>query len=212
MTTPAAQNRFLQPSRDGRRRLLSQHFIAAVEPLLERGERYSNLTVERLLTEVKVARSTFYAHFDDKGDLLAAMAENIQNDLFASGQSWWTFPSTGDKQALREALAPSFQVHRANQGIMAALAEAAAYDDGVRDRYLALIAMIIDNLEQHIRQAQHDRSACPDLDPRHTTQWLVWMLESGLHLVVGPATDAQIGGIHDAATDIIWRTLYQGYR
>jgi len=205
------QERPLRPSRERRRSLLSRQFISVIEPLLEAGERYADISVERLVNEAGIARATFYTYYVDKGDLLAAIAEDIQTKLVAAGQSWWDFPPDGDKAALRDALRPAIDVHRAHYKIMGALAEAAAYDDGVRERYNGLMEWIVHNLERHIRTAQQ-HSAAADLEPGSTALWLVWMLERGLYQFVGSADQVRAERFIDALTAIVWRALYQGYR
>ena len=210
--TSAPTSSPLQPTKAERRSLLSRHFIQVIEPLLEAGELYAEISVVRLIKEAKIARSTFYLYFVDKSDLLVAMAEDIQAELVQAGQRWWTFPPDGNRADLRAALLPSITVHRAHYKIMGALAEAASYDENVRKRYLELMVWIISNLEIHIRQAQEQGVAAPDLEPRTTAEWLIAMHERGLYQFVGPADDERAERLVDSLTDIVWRTLYQGFR
>jgi AcrR family transcriptional regulator len=71
---------------------LSRHFIEVVEPLIAGGERYADLSVERIIKAGAVSRATFYVYFQDKGDLLRAMAQDVIQDLFQAGNSWWALP------------------------------------------------------------------------------------------------------------------------
>jgi len=48
-----------------RRRLLE-----VVQQLLDEGESFTEMSVERLVSEAGISRSTFYVYFEDKGDLL----------------------------------------------------------------------------------------------------------------------------------------------
>ena len=84
----------LQPPREERRALLARHFVEVVEPLLEAGESYADLSVERLITEVDISRSTFYVYFDDKGDLLSAMGQDVTVEFSEAGQAWFNLPGT----------------------------------------------------------------------------------------------------------------------
>src|SRR6516225_2261443 len=63
--------------------MLSRHFVSVVENLVENGVRYADLSVEAIITAGGISRSTFYVYFDDKGDLLVAMAQDVISDLLA---------------------------------------------------------------------------------------------------------------------------------
>lgn len=202
----------LHRTHDDRRGLLSRHFIAVLEPLIEQGEQYPGLSVERIIRAGGIARSTFYAYFADKGELLSAMAEDVISDLFEAGRSWWALPNDATRAQLRAALTPALEVQRRHRAILEAVADTAAYDPRVRERQLLLINEVVANLARHISEAQAARSACPDLDPVRTAQWLIWMHERGLHQLVGPAGERETEQLLESLTDIVWRTLYQGYR
>jgi AcrR family transcriptional regulator len=202
----------LRSTHDDRRGVLSRHFIAVLEPLMEAGEPYSGLSVERIIRAGGIARSTFYAYFADKGELLSAMAEDVISDLSEAGHSWWTLPHDATRADLRAALTPAIEVQRSHRGILEAVADTAAYDPRVRQRQETLINEVVTNLARHISDAQAHGSACPALNPLHTAQWLIWMHERGLHQLVGRAEESDVEHLLASLTDIVWRTLYQGYR
>jgi AcrR family transcriptional regulator len=168
--------------------------------------------VERLIRAGGVSRATFYAYFEDKGALLSAMAEDVIAELFAAGESWWSFPDDGDKAALREALRPALETQRKHKAILGTVADTAAYDPRVREQHLHLVGEVASRLAAHVRGAQKRGTACPDLDAVRVARWLIWMHERGLHQLVTPAAPGEAGKLLDALTDIVWRTLYAGYR
>ncbi|MGN6475351.1 MAG: TetR/AcrR family transcriptional regulator [Mycobacteriales bacterium] len=54
---------------------------------------YDAITVDDIVTSAAVARATFYAHYRDKGDLLAAMSDNLITELMATvGDVSWQQP------------------------------------------------------------------------------------------------------------------------
>jgi AcrR family transcriptional regulator len=181
----------LRSTRDDRRGLLSRHFIGVLEPLMEQGEHYPGMSVERIIRAGGIARSTFYAYFADKGELLSAMAEDVISDLFEAGRTWWALPHDATRADLRMALTPAIEVQRTHRAVLEAVADTAAYDPRVRERQLLLINEVVANLARHIAEAQAHGSACPDVDPLHTAQWLIWMHERGMHQLVGPAGAAE---------------------
>lgn len=199
-------------SRDDKRRDLTRHCLAAIEPLLANGERYADVSVVRIIQASGIARSTFYEYFEDKGDLLSAMADDVLDELLAQGHYWWNLPDTAGKADLRAALLPAIAVNQRHATTLAAIAEGAAYDDRMHDRQARLINEVVADLTGHIRRAQLAGSACPHLDPEPTAQWLTWMQERGLHQLVLQADPTATDTLVDALTDVIWRTLYAGYR
>ena len=70
-----------QSSRLQRRAQIRHRLLEVVEDLLDKGESYTELSVERLVSEAGISRSTFYVYFEDKGDLLRGWFEDIEAEL-----------------------------------------------------------------------------------------------------------------------------------
>jgi AcrR family transcriptional regulator len=207
----AVSTRPLQPPLSERRARLARHFVDAVEPWLEAGESYADISVERLITAVDISRSTFYVYFDDKGDLLGAMAEDVTRDLAEAGSAWFGLATDATKNDLRDALAELFATYRRHRTLLGAITESAAFDARVRERHEALVDEAVSGLDSHIKDHQSAGAAAPDLDARRTAQWLTWMYERGLYQLVGPASAAETRKLLDTATNLIWRAIYAGY-
>lgn len=208
---PPRTTKPLQPPREERRALLARYFVEAVEPLLEAGESYAEISVERLIKAVDISRSTFYVYFDDKGDLLRAMAEDVTRDLAEAGAEWFELSPEASRDDLRSALKPLFDTYRRHQTLLGAITETAAYDPQIREQHLTLVETAVGGLAGHIREQQKAGAAAPELDPERTARWLTWMLERGLYQLVAPASKAESKRLLDTVTDIAWRTLYEGH-
>jgi AcrR family transcriptional regulator len=202
----------LRPSRDERRALLSRYFLTVVEPMLEAGEDYADLSVARLIKAANVSRSTFYAYFKDKGELLAAMASDMVADISEHGASWWEFPADGSRDDLRRALLPAIEAFRQHRAMFGAVLAAAGYDPVVRGRRRWLIDDTAAALASHISAGQGAGTIAPDLDPERTAALLIRMIEAGLTDLAGPAAPDEAERVIDAITDVLWRTLYAGPR
>jgi len=88
---------------EDRRRAVEGQVFEAVGRLLAEGESFTELSVQRILDAADVARSTFYAHFRDKSDLLQRFADRLQKDLCVEGAFLLWFqciPGTINTQAL----------------------------------------------------------------------------------------------------------------
>lgn len=199
-------------SPESRRLELSRHFIDALEPLLA-SKRYADLSVEDITAAGGIARSTFYAYFKDRGELLGAMADVILEEIFAEGRNWWDLPDQGGIADLRQALVPPIEARMQHAPILSAVTEGAATDDRLRERQVRLIDKLTHDLAQHIKRAQRARSASPDIDPERTAKWMLWTFDRALYEILTPSTStAERRKLVDAVTMIIWRTLYAGFR
>ena len=84
------------------RRLLSEALVALLQE-----KRYDEITVQDLLDRADVGRSTFYAHYHDKEDLLTGELERVVDVLgshLGSGAGDWAIgiPSLGLFQHIQE--------------------------------------------------------------------------------------------------------------
>ena len=188
--------------------MLSRHFVSVVEDLVENGPRYADLSVEAIITAGGISRSTFYVYFEDKGDLLVAMAQDVIGDLLADGASWWELPVDATREDLHKALSVPIDTYRKHRTILGAVAETAAYDPRVREQQRKLIDQVVTALTTYIGDAQSAGVADAHLDSARTAQWLIWMIERGLYQLVGAADNAEAERQLDALTEIVWRVVY----
>jgi len=202
----------LRPGPELRRARLGRIFAESVETLLASGESYADLSVERIIRAADVSRATFYTYFDDKGDLLQAMGEDVTLELAEAGRTWFEFSSTGTRADLKRSIKPLFDTYRRHQMVLRAITETAAYNPTIRELHAALVERATTGLADHIAEQQQAGAAAPDLDVQGTAHWLVWMLERGLYQMVAPASPREAGRLLDSVTGLVWRALYAGHR
>ena len=77
----ASVTRRSQPRRTARRDEVRGRLLQVVERMLDDGEGYTEISVERMVAQAGIARSTFYVYFEDKGDLLEAWFGEITAGL-----------------------------------------------------------------------------------------------------------------------------------
>lgn len=89
---------------DRRQKKTRDAIFKAFRKLLET-KRFSNITVQEIIDEANIGRSTFYAHFETKDELLRAMCTDIFHHVFSEGlQSERTHDFSSDNNALQSKL------------------------------------------------------------------------------------------------------------
>jgi TetR/AcrR family transcriptional regulator, ethionamide resistance regulator len=195
-------------SRQARRDDARARLLAAVERLVANGESFTEISVERMVAEAGMARSTYYVYFADKGDLLRAWFAEITDELRGVAAAWWRLEAPVAYDDLRAALAGIVDTYRPHTPLMAALYDTAAYDPSVREMVTAMMDENIAGLRSHIRRGQAAGFIDPQLQPKETAAWLTWMAERGLHQLVRQASDGELVRLVDAYARIVWNTLY----
>lgn len=198
-----------------RRHAMAQKLLPAMERMLDE-ETVTEISVERLIGEAKAtdpaapSRSSFYNHFEDKGDLLALMIEGVMAGLLDTARAWWEIdPADVTPDGLLEALRPIFDTYEPHQKLMMAVVDAASYDRRVAAMYDGLMEGAARRVEAHIRDGQRRGFVSAAVDPVHDAIWITWMMERGLQQLVAPASPRQRGRLLVALRDIVWRSLYE---
>jgi AcrR family transcriptional regulator len=195
-------------TREARRNELVAQMLEVIERLIEEGETYTELSVERLIQAADISRSTFYVYFEDKGTLLLALAQDVMTQIIGVAGQWWELPPDASHADVEEAMRGIIEVYLPHAAVWGALVDASAYDPNVRDSYRQVVGESIDALAKHIRDGQKAGTVRDGLDPKRTAAWLTWMTERGLYQEVVGANKAEIAKLCRAQTDIVWYTLY----
>jgi TetR/AcrR family transcriptional regulator, ethionamide resistance regulator len=201
-----------QSSRAQRREEIRDRLRTAAEELMANEESYTELSVERIVREAGISRATFYVYFEDKGDLLRALAEDFMERILVAAATWWQLPADASKGDLRNAMRAIFDAYIPHKVVMAAVVEVASYDAALRQLFGELLNRTIAGVASHIALGQKEGYVEEGLDPERTAAWLTWMAERGLYQLVAPASGAAIDRLLEALTDITWNTLYAGAR
>jgi AcrR family transcriptional regulator len=197
-----------QSSRAARREAIRDRLLEVVQRLLDEGESFTEISVERMVQAAGMSRSTFYVYFEDKGDLLRAWFGGIEAEIADAVVGWWEIDADSTREDLREALANVVEVYLPHAPLMAATYDAAAYDPSIRELVVAMMGANIASLRKHIRKGQAAGFIDPGLPAAETAQWLTWMAERAFHVFLRGLTPAQLRTQLDAYTAIVWNTLY----
>jgi AcrR family transcriptional regulator len=200
----------LAERRRRRRQRLVNRLLVVVESLLAQETSYLELTVERILEADGLARSTFYSYFDDKADLIAALAETAMQEILAGAQAIWELPPDATRAQVAQAVGHTIEAYLPHTLLMDAVVEVSTYDAGVGERFRAGYSAAAKAAARHIRAGQAAGYVRLDLHPDETAAWLTWMAERGMTQLVQGAGRARLNRLQDTFTSILWYTLYDG--
>jgi AcrR family transcriptional regulator len=185
--------------------------MVAVEQALRAGELYSELPLARLAKDAGISRSRFYVYFEDKGDLLRALTDDVFRELFDATLPWWSLPATGTEHDLRVTTERVFEIFLPHKELLAAVVQAASRDSVTRDETASALERAMMGYAARLTEAQRDGRADPTLDPARTAALLSWMTECGLYQLVARGSEPA-DRLLTALNRIVWNTLYAGVR
>lgn len=204
----ASVSRKTTANRAERRADTARRLRTATEELLDAGESFTRLSVEKLTAGAGIARSTFYAHFADKGELLQFLFADIIEELHLANQAWWNLGPLS-RHDLRSALAVIVETYRPHRALVTAAFDVSSYDAATRVAVRRAMERSIDELAAHIERGQQQGWADPGLLPRETAGWLIWMIERGQRRLITYQSDPNEPAGIDAYTDLVWSALYE---
>jgi AcrR family transcriptional regulator len=198
--------------RGGARSARSNHqhrqLLDATLALLAEGAPYAELTVQVIAERAGVSRPTFYAHFNDRRELLLELMDSALAPALADLASQAPMSGTAlGPTRIRSTIALAMSIVRDHAPLFRALIEASTYDDAVRDWLRALADQFIDAAATTIRAQQAAGNALA-LDPKATATTIVWMTIDAAYRQVRNPSDLSDELVIDTLTTVAIRTVY----
>lgn len=178
--------------------------VEATERLLADGTPYIALSVEQLCSEAGVARSTFYVHFRDKGELVTRVAARMLDQLSAAAEAWWVQGT--DRAELLVATRELIGVYARHRAVLTALTETAAYDGELRLVHQAMVDRHAEPLAALIEEGKRNGEV-RELHTRETVVALVGMVQVACDRLAG-GEDGDLDRLAEAITAIAWHALF----
>jgi len=187
---------------------VEQHVFDAVARLLSQGQSFTGLGVMRIVDEADIARSSFYANFTGKPDLLLRMSEAATIDLFGFAEQWMASGELSE-EGLESTLMLVIGEYRKHEYTQRAMNEVVTYDLAVATYWRRRIDQFADIV---IHRLEEDRVAgrlADDLDIPYTAHWIVWGTERSIaqHIAAGREDDQRLAKAVARAT---WWSMYGG--
>jgi TetR/AcrR family transcriptional regulator, ethionamide resistance regulator len=189
-----------------RRRAVHAAVLAATEDLLREGASYADLSIEAIARRAGLGRTAFYFYFRDKRELLMRLTEDVNDQLFAQADVW--FSGRGDPaQELRAALTSIAALYDEHGVLLRAIVEVSTYDEDVARFWRGLMGRFTSATRRRIEREQAEGRGAPG-HPEATAFSLCWMTERVFYerLVQDepPSRDELVGALCD-----IWvRSVY----
>ena len=137
------------PRDEARRRIL-----AAAGVVLERGG-FAALNVDAVMAEAGLARTAFYRHFDGRGDVVAALLEELAGALAPEIAPSEDLSAVDDAGGLRELLDVGVELARRHGALLRAADEARHVDPQVRRASDAFSAFLVRASMELVRARAH---------------------------------------------------------
>ncbi|TDV41327.1 TetR family transcriptional regulator [Actinophytocola oryzae] len=185
-----------------------RRLVEAVENELSTGTPYTEISVQRIAEQARIARSTFYLHFPDKSRLLITVADEALQGLFDAATAWWAADHADGPAGVERAMTAMLRVYRAHPKVLPALAEVSCYDYEVASYWLGKVGAFVDTEQRRLEKEQRAGTVSVDLDCANTARLLAAMVERTISLhcaASGPEADPAVA---KALARSIWLTIY----
>jgi TetR/AcrR family transcriptional regulator, ethionamide resistance regulator len=197
-----------QSDRESRRVATRDKLRQALEEFHAAGIRYTEISVEKISATADLTRTTFYAHFEDKVDVLVAWLEDVRAAAGSAPTGWAARDRAPSRAELRQDVADALARYRPHTAVLAAARDTALFDSRADAAYRAFVQSSIDDLSEHIERGRRGGWIQPDLPPTEVATWLASMVHRTLS-ATPPLDDYAYMDRLDDYTDIFWNTLYR---
>ncbi|MBJ7332568.1 MAG: TetR/AcrR family transcriptional regulator [Solirubrobacteraceae bacterium] len=115
-----------------KRAQVERDVLQAVDDLLRDGQRWNDLSIERIATSAGISRTAFYFYFRDKRELLMRLVGDVGQEVYEA--SVWLNGSGGDgREVIVGAMRDIGALHEQHGVLLQAVSEVAAVDATVAD-------------------------------------------------------------------------------
>jgi AcrR family transcriptional regulator len=188
---------------DPRRQATERAFLDATLSSLNEGASFADLNVSRIAKRAGRTRTAFYAHFEDRRELLFALLEQAGGEALTALGPFIAGDGPVEHDEVVSSTKALLATFSRNSTLVRAVIEAAGYDDAVADYWATIVDRIIEGSEQRLRAEGLDAD-----DARATATALVWMTERVCYQqAVRGATGLDDDAVVAAISRVWWSSL-----
>ncbi|HTK61469.1 MAG TPA: TetR/AcrR family transcriptional regulator [Pseudonocardia sp.] len=177
--------------------------LGATKRLLAGGTSFAALKAEHIVEEAGMSRATFYLHFRDKSELVAALAADQVAWREEIGAEALT-DSAMRRETLHAMITDIVARWAENHAVLSAIIEVAEYDPAMADTWRTAMHDVSDKAAAQFRARWAGHSDGPR-DPDTVAEIFTWMFERSCHQILrDPTRQAELA---ESMVEIIWRVL-----
>jgi AcrR family transcriptional regulator len=202
----ASQRAFTVQARAGQRRRAAtkEDLLEATKRLLAGGAPLATLSVEKIVAEAGVVRTTFYLHFRDKYELIEQLATEQEDWIEALGRRAISDPDLS-RDTIRRVIGEIVDGWSENRATLAAIIELAEYDERMHETWRSIMHSVAGVAAGVFEAHWTVAGGAPD-HPEVFAEVLAWMIERACHQILRDAKQA--GAVADSLAEVIWRALH----
>ena len=184
--------------------------VATATRRLLSDRRLDELTVVDLIREARVSRASFYAYFESKHAAVAALAEEVMEEIHALWSPW--LAGEEETLTLESIWLESIALWREQQAVLMAAAEAWRADATAGGAWGAMMKRYADSVYSYIERARAEGRAPREPDARTLATVLVLLNESSLYRAFDRASPPPENDCRLAETlSAVWRrAIHEG--
>lgn len=205
---PVARRRAssIQAEAGRRRREATQDAILeATKRLLQSGAPLAALSVERIVAEAGVGRTTFYLHFGDKRGLMQRLAQDEVEWFAETGVAGGSVDPELTRETVRRTVAAILDHWVANHAVLSAIIEFAEYDEAMHETWRGAIGGV-GLAAAGVFQSYWKGGPATPRHPEAVGEIVIWMMERAFHQL--GRDRKRRDEVEDSVTEIIWRLLH----
>ena len=147
-----------------------------------------DVSVQRIMEAAQVSRGTFYSYFASKFEIVAALLEQVMEEMFDLLQPF-VVPETGRsrEEAIRAVLVRSISLWRRHRVVFGAVHEHWHAVPQLRDQWLRFVELFTDAMAIELEREIEAGTAPAGIDTRQRAACVLWATE---HLLYIASTDA----------------------
>lgn len=188
---------------DPRRRATELAFLAATEVLLGEGASYADLNVSRIAERAGRTRTAFYAHFEDRRELLLCLVETLGDEVLVASEPFLAVDGPVTREQVTASVRGILATFRERSTLVRAVIEAAGYDEHIAAYWEGILGRFVDAARDRLRG-----EGFGEAEATATATSLIWMTERTCYQQAIRGTT----GLDDLSTvagisEVWWRVL-----
>lgn len=193
---------------EARKREIVERVLPVVEQRIAEEGSYLTLTLDQILSDALLSRSTFYRYFRDKNDLLLALIAPVLADVRIAAIRPFDRTEAPTLEELQAELRHNFDIYRPHIPLLTAFVEVSYSDAAIGEQFAAGFGHVHRAIATHLRRGQDAGFVRDEIHADETAGWITWMAERGMSRLVASADPGRLDRLAESLATMVWLTVY----